>query len=71
LGGGSAVARPIPTHRTTQTQNKRTQTCMPQVRFESTIPVFERTKTVHASDRAATVIGTTIAIAYLLTYSRS
>jgi hypothetical protein len=30
---------------------------MPQVGFEPTIPAFERAKTVHASDRAATVIG--------------
>jgi hypothetical protein len=30
---------------------------MPWVGFEPTIPVFERAKTVHASDRAATVIG--------------
>jgi hypothetical protein len=30
---------------------------MPQVGFEPTIPVFERVKTVHALDRAATVIG--------------
>jgi hypothetical protein len=30
---------------------------MPQVGFEPTIPMFERAKTVHASDRAATVIG--------------
>jgi hypothetical protein len=41
----------------TQTQNKRTQTSMPRVGFEPTIPAFERTKTVHALDRAATVIG--------------
>jgi hypothetical protein len=34
--------------------NKRTQTYM---RFEPTIPVFERAKTVHTLDRAATVIG--------------
>jgi hypothetical protein len=27
------------------------------VRFEPTIPAFERAKTVHALDRAATVIG--------------
>jgi hypothetical protein len=27
------------------------------VGFESTIPVFERAKTVHALDREATVIG--------------
>jgi hypothetical protein len=30
---------------------------MPQVEFESTIPAYERAKTVHALDRAATVIG--------------
>jgi hypothetical protein len=30
---------------------------MPQVGSEPTIPVFERAKTVHALDRAATVIG--------------
>jgi hypothetical protein len=30
---------------------------MPQVRFEHTIPVFERAKTLYALDRAATVIG--------------
>jgi hypothetical protein len=45
------------THRTTQTQNKRTQTSMPRVEFESTIPVFERAKTVDALVSAATVIG--------------
>jgi hypothetical protein len=49
------VPRPLPTHRTTQTQNKRTQTAMPRMGFETTIPVFERTKTVHALDGAATV----------------
>jgi hypothetical protein len=32
---------------------------MPQAGFEPKIPVFERGKTVHALDRAATVIGTT------------
>jgi hypothetical protein len=31
---------------------------MPRVRFEPTIPVFERAKTFHALDRAATAIGT-------------
>jgi hypothetical protein len=30
---------------------------MPRVAFEPAIPVFERAKTVHALDRAATVIG--------------
>jgi ribosomal protein S2 len=38
-------------------QNKRTQTFMHRVRFETTVPVFELAKTVHALDRAATVIG--------------
>jgi hypothetical protein len=51
------VARPLPTHGTAQTQNKHTQTSMPQVGFEPTTPVFERAKTVHALDRVATVIG--------------
>jgi hypothetical protein len=44
-------------HKTTQTQNKRTQTSMHHVGFEPTIPVFERAKMVHALDRAVTVIG--------------
>jgi hypothetical protein len=30
---------------------------MPRVGFEPTIPVFERAKTVHALDRAVTVVG--------------
>jgi hypothetical protein len=30
---------------------------MPRVGFEPTIPVFERTKTAHALESAATVIG--------------
>jgi hypothetical protein len=38
---------------------KRGQTSMNRVRFESTIPVFERVKLFHALDRAATVIGIT------------
>jgi hypothetical protein len=48
------VARPLPTHRTTQTQNKSTRNH--PLGFEPTIPSFERVKTVHAVDRAATVI---------------
>jgi hypothetical protein len=55
--GDQPVARPLPTHRTTQTQNTCTQTSMPWVGFEPTIPSFERAKTVHALDGAATVIG--------------
>jgi hypothetical protein len=33
---------------------------MPRVGFEPTIPEFERAKTVHALDRAATVIDSAI-----------
>jgi hypothetical protein len=55
--GDQPAARPLPTHRTTQTQNKCTQTSMLRVGFETTIPVFERAKIVHALDRAVTVIG--------------
>jgi hypothetical protein len=56
--GDQPFARPLPTHRTTQTQNKRTETSIPQAGFEPTTPVFEQAKTVHALERAATVIGT-------------
>jgi hypothetical protein len=38
--GDQPVARPLHIH--------RTQTSMPEVGFEPTIPVFERAKTVHA-----------------------
>jgi hypothetical protein len=53
-GSIPSVARPLPAHRTAQTQNKHTQTPMPRGGFETTIPVFERAKAVHALDRAAT-----------------
>jgi hypothetical protein len=46
LTGDQPVAGPLPTHRTTQTQE-----------FEPTIPIFERAKTDHALGRTATVIG--------------
>jgi hypothetical protein len=55
--GDQPVARPLSTHRRTQTLNKRTQPFMLRVRFEPTTPEFERAKTVHALDRVATVIG--------------
>jgi hypothetical protein len=55
--GDQPVARPLPTHTTTQTSNKHTQTR--RVGFEHTIPVFKQAKAVHAFDRGATVIGTT------------
>jgi hypothetical protein len=35
---------------------------MPQVGFEPTIPVFERATTVHAADRAVTVIDKKVCI---------
>jgi hypothetical protein len=57
LTGNQPVARPLPTHRTTQPQNKCRQTCMPRVGFEPTTSVFERAKRVYALDSAATVIG--------------
>jgi hypothetical protein len=43
--GEQPIARLLLARRTEQTQNKRTQTSMPQVGFELTIPVFERAKT--------------------------
>jgi hypothetical protein len=55
--GDQPVASPLHTHRTTQAQNKRTQTSMPRVGFETTILVFERAKTVHALNLAATMLG--------------
>jgi hypothetical protein len=54
--GDQLVARPLLTHRTTQTQNKHIRTSMPLAGFEPTIPVFELAKTVHALDSAATAI---------------
>jgi hypothetical protein len=51
LDGGSARRKAASyTQNNTQTQNKRTQTSMLRV-------AFERAKTFHALDRAATVIG--------------
>jgi hypothetical protein len=56
--GDQPVAKPLPTHKTAQTQNNRTNTFIPRVEFKPTIPVFEPAKTVHVLDQAATVIGT-------------
>jgi hypothetical protein len=55
--GNQPVARTLPTHRKAQTQNKSAKASMHRVEFEPTTPVFERTKTVHALDSAATVMG--------------
>jgi hypothetical protein len=52
LDGGSARRKAA-----AYTQNNRTQTSMPRVGFEPTIPAFEWAKTVHVLDRAATVFG--------------
>jgi hypothetical protein len=57
LGRGISPSQGRYLHRTTQTKNKRRKTSMPWVRFEPTIPVFERAKSFHALDPAATVIG--------------
>jgi hypothetical protein len=43
---------------------------MPQVGFEHTIAVLEWTKTVHALDRAATVIGSATHIHVGVKYTR-
>jgi hypothetical protein len=59
LGRRSAPSQGRYVHRTTQTQNKRRQTCKPWVGFEPTIPVFERAKTFYALDRVVAVIGAT------------
>jgi hypothetical protein len=45
--GDQPVARPLPTYRT------NAETSMPRVGFIPTIPTFERSKTVHALDSAA------------------
>jgi hypothetical protein len=52
--GHQPVARPLPAHRTTQTQNK--QISMPRV-LDPTIPTFMPEMRVLALDRGATVIG--------------
>jgi hypothetical protein len=52
------VARPLPKHRRTQTQNKHIhQISMPYVGFKPTIPTSERAKTVNVLDRSAIVTG--------------
>jgi hypothetical protein len=66
--GDQPVARLLPTYRITQTEYKRTDSYMPQVGFEPMIPVFERAKTVHALDRAATVIGKKKYIALIICF---
>jgi hypothetical protein len=55
--GYEPLARPVRTHKSLKSQNKFTQTSMPRVKFEPTVPLFELAKMVHALDRAATLIG--------------
>jgi hypothetical protein len=55
--GDKLIARPLPTHRTIQTQNKRIQTSMPRLGLEPTTAMFKWEKTTHALDRATIVIG--------------
>jgi hypothetical protein len=55
--GDQPVARPLPTHRTAQTQNNCKQTSMHWLGFETTSPMYEQAKIVQGLDRAATVIG--------------
>jgi hypothetical protein len=57
LGWGISPSQGRYLHTEQHKQNKRTQTSMPQVVFEPTIPAFERAKTIHALDGTATVIG--------------
>jgi hypothetical protein len=57
LGQGISPSQGRYLHTGQHKQNKRTETSIPQVGFEPTIPVFERAKTVHALDRSATVTG--------------
>jgi hypothetical protein len=55
--GDQPVARPLPTHRTTQQRiNAHRHPCL-ECDSNPRSPVFEWTRTVHASDSAATVIG--------------
>jgi hypothetical protein len=53
FGRGISPSQGLYLHNTNT--NKRTETFMPRVKFEPTIAVFERVKTVHALDRAATL----------------
>jgi hypothetical protein len=54
LGRAISLSQGLYLHSTTDTHIQRTQTSMPWVGFESTIPAFERAKTVQALDLAAT-----------------
>ena len=55
--GGQHVARPLPVHRTPQTQNKRAMTAISRVVFEPMIPMPQRANMIHALDLVAIVMG--------------
>jgi hypothetical protein len=57
------VARPLPTHRRTQRINANAHYAL--VGLEPTIPAFNGAKTVHALERAVTVIGVMSYTTYL------
>jgi hypothetical protein len=57
LGRGISPSQSRYIHRTTQPQNKRTQTSMPRVGFEPMIPVFGTGEDGLYLDCAATVTG--------------
>jgi hypothetical protein len=57
LGRVNSSSRDLYLHTGQHKHRINTQTPMPRVVFEPTTPVFEQAKTVHALDRAATVIG--------------
>jgi hypothetical protein len=63
--GGQPVLRPLPIHRATQTEQTRTDIRAPSG-TEPATPAFERTKTVRASDSAATTTNATTVTTYLL-----
>jgi hypothetical protein len=52
----TGITRPLPTHRKTQTQNKRIRTTMPWAGFETMNPLFEREKESSSLDLADIVI---------------
>jgi hypothetical protein len=52
--GDQPVSRPIPTQYNTNTEE--TQTSMPGMKFEPTIPVFERANTFPTPDHSAAVV---------------
>jgi len=56
LDGGSA-RRKATTYTGQHNTEKRGHTSMPRAGFEPMIPIFERSKTVRASDRAASGTG--------------